>query len=512
MGEFWNKIVTFMTEEAFKISSFSVLWWYVIVAATAVVVLLLIVTISVACAKKKKKKASQASENADNEANDEAKNKDKKGSKKSKDHTYKEISPDWQPVAKAGDKPIKNEAAQANEVTTPEVVEDIADETPVQEEQPVEEIAKVVEPEVVPVPIKQVKSETVPAPVKDVKTESVPAPVKEVKSESVPAPTPVKEVKVESVPAPINRVKVESVPAPAPRKLFKKKAPAVEQIIEEKVVELEPIPVETYEEPVQEKVTAPVAEKIAAPILEEKVEEKATQVVYVETVKEEIVQEPTQVENVDEVEQEAVATTAPRTLPKKKSKTTKKTASEIANEIEEKTGTNPRKKAPTDKPAVVGKDKLPKKTAKAKKEEPVVESKPAAKAAPKNTTDELPLITTDPNVESFGKFVIVKNDDNSTRPYHFRLLANNGQILFESESYKTKPKSNSIIAFKKVCIESNFEIDEDKAGNFRYKLYNNAHTVIGVGESYSTKQGCENSVQSVIKFAESARYLEDQSE
>ncbi len=512
MGEFWNKIVTFMTEEAFKISSFSVLWWYVIVAATAVVVLLLIVTISVACAKKKKKKASQASENANNEANDEAKNKDKKGSKKSKDHTYKEISPDWQPVAKAGDKPIKNEAAQANEVTTPEVVEDIADETPVQEEQPVEEIAKVVEPEVVPAPIKQVKSETVPAPVKEVKTESVPAPVKEVKSESVPAPTPVKEVKAESVPAPINRVKVESVPAPAPRKLFKKKAPAVEQIIEEKVVELEPIPVETYEEPVQEKVTAPVAEKIAAPILEEKVEEKATQVVYVETVKEEIVQEPTQVENVDEVEQEAVATTAPRTLPKKKSKTTKKTASEIANEIEEKTGTNPRKKAPTDKPAVVGKDKLPKKTAKAKKEEPVVESKPAAKAAPKNTTDELPLITTDPNVESFGKFVIVKNDDNSTRPYHFRLLANNGQILFESESYKTKPKSNSIIAFKKVCVESNFEIDEDKAGNFRYKLYNNAHTVIGVGESYSTKQGCENSVQSVIKFAESARYLEDQSE
>lgn len=508
MGEFWNKIVTFMTEEAFKISSFSVLWWYVIVAAAAVVVLLLIVTISVACAKKKKKKASQASENA----NDEVKNKDKKGSKKSKDHTYKEISPDWQPVAKAGDKPIKNEKTQENESTISEVVEDIAEETPVQEEQPVEEIAKVVEPEVVPTPIKQVKSETVPAPVKEVKTESVPTPVKEVKSESVPAPTPVKEVKAESVPAPINRVKVESVPAPAPRKLFKKKAPAVEQIIEEKVVELEPIPVETYEEPVQEKVAAPVAEKIATPVVEEKVQENAEQVVYVEKVKEEIIQEPAQVENVEEIEQEAVATTAPRALPKKKSKTTKKTASEIANEIEEKTGTNPRKKAPADKPAVVGKDKLPKKTTKAKKEEPVVESKPAAKAAPKNTTDELPLITTDPTVESFGKFVIVKNDDNSTRPYHFRLLANNGQILFESESYKTKPKSNSIIAFKKVCVESNFEIDEDKAGNFRYKLYNNAHTVIGVGESYSTKQGCENSVQSVIKFAESARYLEDQSE
>ena len=58
----------------------------------------------------------------------------------------------------------------------------------------------------------------------------------------------------------------------------------------------------------------------------------------------------------------------------------------------------------------------------------------------------------------------------------------------------------------------NFEIDADKAGNWRYKLYNAQHAVIGVGESYSSKQGCENSVQSVIKFAESARLLEDQSE
>ena len=98
---------------------------------------------------------------------------------------------------------------------------------------------------------------------------------------------------------------------------------------------------------------------------------------------------------------------------------------------------------------IIGKDKLPKKTTKAKKEEPV-DTKAPAKASSNVDTEDLPLITTDPNVESFGKFVIIKNDDNSTRPYHFRLLANNGQILFESESYKTKPKSNSIIAFKKV--------------------------------------------------------------
>ncbi|MDE6565506.1 MAG: DUF1508 domain-containing protein [Clostridia bacterium] len=491
MGEFWNKIVTFMTEEAFKISSFSVLWWYVIVAAAAVVVLLLIVTISVACSKKKKKKAKQALENAD----DGAEIKDKKRSKKSKDHTYKEISPDWQPVVKAGDKPVKNTASQETEEVTQEVADNVVEETPITD--------VVEEPEQIAEPIKKVEPEVVPAPIKEVKSEVVPAPVKEVKAESVPAP--ITAVKAEAVPAPVKQVKTESVPIF--KKLIKKKAPVVPETVEEKVVVLEPIIIETTPEPVQEKTETPVAEKIVAPVVEEKVEEKV-----VEVVKEEIIEEPVVVETVEEAQQEAVATTAPRTLPKKKSKTTKKTAAEIANEIEEKTGTNPRKKVVSDKPAVVGKDKLPKKTTKAKKEEPVVESKPATKAPAKNVNDELPLITTDPNVESFGKFVIVKNDDNSTRPYHFRLLANNGQILFESESYKTKPKSNSIIAFKKVCVLSNFEIDEDKAGNFRYKLYNNAHTVIGVGESYSTKQGCENSVQSVIKFAESARYLEDQSE
>ncbi len=484
MEELWGKIVTFMTDEAFKISTFSVLWWYVIVAAAAVVVLLLIVTIAVACSKKKKKKAKKAQEaaNAVTE-NAESNSENAAQEEKSFKEVTKEISPDWQPVPQAGDKPIK--ANKINEEITEEnneVIEEV-------KEEPVEvaPIAEVVTEKVAEEKVVAIKPESVPAPIKQVKPENIPAPIKEVKPESVPAP--IKQVKAESVPAPIKEVKVETVPAPVKT-----------EVVEE--VTLEPIAVQS--EPKEEIIEEPVVNESVTQVESEPVkEEVAEQVVEKEVVT------PVYVQKEEVIEQEAVATTAPRTLPKKNTKTTKKTAAQIANEIEEKTGTNPRKKAASDKPAVVGKDKLPKKTAaKAKKEEPVESKQTAAKVAP----DELPLITTDPNVESFGKFVIIKNDDNSTRPYHFRLLANNGQILFESESYKTKPKSNSIIAFKKVCVIENFEIDMDKANNWRYKLYNNAHTVIGVGESYSTKQGCENSVQSVIKFAESARYLEDQSE
>ncbi len=311
-------------------------------------------------------------------------------------------------------------------------------------------------------------------------------------------PTPELAEKVQPAPTMMETYQPQKYYYAAPAKQQPVAETTAEEVVEEPAkqdveeIKENPVVEDTFVEEVAPCDTAqeePVVEEEITPVIEEKV-------VYVAP---------------QESKQEVAATTAPRTLPKKKSKTTKKTAEEIANDIEKKTGTNPRKKSSSaDKPDVVGTDKLPKKSAKAKKEE---EATKAPNATQGEESDELPLITTDPNVETFGKFVIIKNDDNSARPYHFRLLANNGQILFESESYKSKPKSNSILAFKKVATNiDNFEIDADKAGNWRYKLYNAQHAVIGVGESYSSKQGCENSVQSVIKFAESARLLEDQSE
>lgn len=463
MKELWENILSFLTKEVTKIGNFSILWWYIIVAAVALVALLLIITISVAVSKKKKKKANAEKQNKSTESLHEKKNK-------SQSQSFNDIAPDWQPVAVAPKKG-KKAAKKAVEQPAPQV----------EPEQPV--VEEPVAQETIEQPISQPEPEQ-PIVEKPV-VEEKPAEIIKPAPQAVTFVEPVKkqDIAVAEKVQPVRNT-VEFV---AP-----KQAEPVQKInqVEEPVTAVEPF----VEEPV-------VEEKVEQATVEEPVvEEKETIAPQPQVAKQ------TPIATKTTAEQEAVATTAPRALPKKTNKTTKKTADQIAKDIEEKTGTNPRKKS--EKPAVVGQDKLPKKASKAKKNE-------VAQAANTNTatSDELPLITTDPTVETFGKFVIIKNDDNSARPYHFRLLANNGQILFESESYKSKPKSNSIIAFKKAAAnEDNFEKDVDKAGNWRYKLYNQQHTVIGVGESYSTKQGCENSVQSVIKFAESARFLEDQSE
>lgn len=118
------------------------------------------------------------------------------------------------------------------------------------------------------------------------------------------------------------------------------------------------------------------------------------------------------------------------------------------------------------------------------------------------------VIKGDPK-DTFGKYFITMDTRSTIRPYRFVLKANNGQLLFESEPYKAKPKVASIVAFKKHCANGLFEIDEDKAGNFRFKLYSEKNQLVGVGESYSTKVACENSIESVKKFAESATVMED---
>lgn len=501
MLELWNNIMNFMKDTAFTVGKFSILWWYVIVAAVALVFILLIITISVAVSKKKKKKKankeqSQGAGHIALERQDDA-------------TALNEASPDWQDALTAKNR--KKQKKHGKKDVTPEINEEPQAEASVEEEkEAVADVAPIAEEVPIQEPVQDIVEEPIAeqAPVQEV-VEPVQQVAPVAKQEEVinESNKPAPELAEKVAPAPIMMETYQ------PKKYYEKTSVQQQPVVTpaEEIVE-EPIKQnveEVTEEPVIEETY--VSEEVApADIAQEEIiveEEPIIEEEVVPVVQKTIVHVEPQKET-----EEVAATSAPRALPKKKTKTTKKTASEIANDIEKKTGTNPRKKSSaSDKPDVVGKDKLPKKTAtKAKKDE---EATKASNVAQNEESDELPLITTDPNVETFGKFIIIKNDDNSARPYHFRLLANNGQILFESESYKSKPKSNSILAFKKAAAnEENFEIDADKAGNWRYKLYNAQHAVIGVGESYSTKQGCENSVQSVIKFAESARLLEDQTE
>lgn len=244
--------------------------------------------------------------------------------------------------------------------------------------------------------------------------------------------------------------------------------------------------------------TVEKVEKTSQTLPDKEVAQKAD-----EPVKEEVVQEPisdkatqepiqaakeTEIVNSAKTEEvEAKAETVPPVKEVKKAKKEEKTAKPVAKKL---SGNN--------KPVIVGVDALPKKyQEKLNKEED--------KAKEIETVEKEVAADT---VETFGKFVI-KESSNPIRPYCFALLANNGQLLFESEPYKVKPRDNSIAAFKRNVKEGTFLIDEDKSGTFRYKLFSIKGTLIGVGETYKTKQACESSIESVKRFSETANLVED---
>lgn len=160
--------------------------------------------------------------------------------------------------------------------------------------------------------------------------------------------------------------------------------------------------------------------------------------------------------------------------------------------VEEK----PAKKAPAKKPAA--------KKAAPKKEEPKKEE--AKEAAPSNVT----VLFEAPDTDSpKGKFVVIKDDLNPDRPYKFQLKANNGQVLYESESFKIKPRAKQIEVFRNTINNGTSTIDSEKNGTFRYKLFKADGSLYGVGEGYKTRASAESALESVKNFCNTSNTLED---
>lgn len=53
-----------------------------------------------------------------------------------------------------------------------------------------------------------------------------------------------------------------------------------------------------------------------------------------------------------------------------------------------------------------------------------------------------------------------------------------------------------------------FEVYQDKAGKYRFRLKAANGEIIAVGESYSTKAGCMNGIESIKKNAATAEIKE----
>ncbi|MGV0923283.1 YegP family protein [Empedobacter tilapiae] len=83
--------------------------------------------------------------------------------------------------------------------------------------------------------------------------------------------------------------------------------------------------------------------------------------------------------------------------------------------------------------------------------------------------------------------------------YRFRLKAKNGQNILASEGYKQKAScENGIESVRKNSQdESKFELKEGVSGKWHFNLKASNGQVIGTSQSYETESGAKNGIASV---------------
>lgn len=99
-----------------------------------------------------------------------------------------------------------------------------------------------------------------------------------------------------------------------------------------------------------------------------------------------------------------------------------------------------------------------------------------------------------------GKFEICNSDLGG---YNYLLLANNGQLLYESKSYKSVESCREAIEnFIDAVKAGRFTIRADKFRNYKFILKSpTSNTLLYIGESFSTESSCKNNIESVKRFA-----------
>ena len=120
-----------------------------------------------------------------------------------------------------------------------------------------------------------------------------------------------------------------------------------------------------------------------------------------------------------------------------------------------------------------------------------------------------------------GKFVMGPTKNGGFR---FNLKAGNGEVIATSETYSTdsackagiesvrknaveaKLEDQTVENFEKVT-NPKFEVYQDKAGEFRFRLKASNGEIIAVGEGYKAKASCLNGIESIRKNAPEAEVV-----
>lgn len=122
-----------------------------------------------------------------------------------------------------------------------------------------------------------------------------------------------------------------------------------------------------------------------------------------------------------------------------------------------------------------------------------------------------------------SKFVIVKIDDQ----FRFHLKAVNGEIILSSQPYTSLESCKKGIESIRVnapsapiedqtiegfTIEKNpkFEVYEYRNGDIRFRLKARNGELIGTGDRYKSKAGCQNGIDSIKKNSVEAIIVQEE--
>ncbi len=107
-----------------------------------------------------------------------------------------------------------------------------------------------------------------------------------------------------------------------------------------------------------------------------------------------------------------------------------------------------------------------------------------------------------------GKFELYKDKSGEWR---FRLKAGNGEIIADSESYKTEVNClNGVASLKKNVSETSaFEQFQDKADKWRFNIKAKNGEIIAKSEAYESKAMCEHGIESVKENAVNSRIISE---
>ncbi len=106
-----------------------------------------------------------------------------------------------------------------------------------------------------------------------------------------------------------------------------------------------------------------------------------------------------------------------------------------------------------------------------------------------------------------GKFVCSKSKDGQD---FFVLKANNGQVILQSERYKSKKScANGIESVRKNSQDANrFETKTAKDGRSYFVLKASNGQAIGTSQMYKSTSGCANGIKSVATNAPDAEVVD----